>query len=445
MGCGERAVCTVAAGACVAAAPCAMCASSPQRHHHRAPGWGAPPMSFFEATLVTAPGDGVAPAVLLSLGAARPQAQYLFNVPEGFARLALEHRVRPGLGLRAAFAADAGSALAGVGGLLMRLRGEGHGQLHIVGPQGACRVDRSAEAGRPWCCCCATGRRALSTAPPPPSATPTAGTAAAVLSLRHFIQWSHPAVLLSECCEWEQPIAYEDEHVVVAALWRPPGLGGHWPAPSWLLPPAPPAHQPEPPLNGASGSSSSSSDSDESSSNSSSSSTEEEDESDSTSSSEHEDAQQQQQQRQQSSMFDDLDRLLTQPHSRGRAGARQEVIACLASATPAARPSARPRPPAPSQPASPAVPQQQQHTPADPPGVAVVDGRRYVQPANGQGINAWVLDKLGRRGAAAGASAAAPPPPPLRRTASQLASSSSSSAKSWAGCCTSRQQTSCCW
>lgn len=32
--------------------------------------------------------------------------QYLFNVPEGFARLVLEHRIRPGAGLRAAFATD---------------------------------------------------------------------------------------------------------------------------------------------------------------------------------------------------------------------------------------------------------------------------------------------------------------------------------------------------
>jgi hypothetical protein len=30
--------------------------------------------------------------------------QYLFNVPEGFARLVLEHRVRPGMGLRAILA-----------------------------------------------------------------------------------------------------------------------------------------------------------------------------------------------------------------------------------------------------------------------------------------------------------------------------------------------------
>ena len=61
-----------------------------------------------QAHVVTAPGDGVAPALLLSLpgggsgasgggSAAMGQAaQYLFNVPEGFSRLALEHKLRPG-------------------------------------------------------------------------------------------------------------------------------------------------------------------------------------------------------------------------------------------------------------------------------------------------------------------------------------------------------------
>jgi hypothetical protein len=36
--------------------------------------------------------------------------QYLFNVPEGLARLSLEHRVRPGLALKAAFATDVSPA-----------------------------------------------------------------------------------------------------------------------------------------------------------------------------------------------------------------------------------------------------------------------------------------------------------------------------------------------
>ena len=56
--------------------------------------------------MITAPGDGVAPAVLLSLPAAvaaaasaasgHQRVQYLFNVPEGFSRLVLEHKLRPG-------------------------------------------------------------------------------------------------------------------------------------------------------------------------------------------------------------------------------------------------------------------------------------------------------------------------------------------------------------
>lgn len=62
-----------------------------------------------QAHLITAPGDGIGPAVLLSLGASSgggggsgrpgsqpPPPQYLFNVPEGFARLVLEHKLRPG-------------------------------------------------------------------------------------------------------------------------------------------------------------------------------------------------------------------------------------------------------------------------------------------------------------------------------------------------------------
>lgn len=63
-------------------------------------------MAFWSADLITAPGDGVSPAVLLSVGK-RLGGQYLFGVPEGFARLVLEHRIRPTLNLRAAFATDA--------------------------------------------------------------------------------------------------------------------------------------------------------------------------------------------------------------------------------------------------------------------------------------------------------------------------------------------------
>lgn len=43
--------------------------------------------------VVSAPGDGVGPCALLGAGPRSPQL--LVNVPEGFARLVLEHRVRP--------------------------------------------------------------------------------------------------------------------------------------------------------------------------------------------------------------------------------------------------------------------------------------------------------------------------------------------------------------
>jgi hypothetical protein len=41
--------------------------------------WSAAAATEADATVICAPGDGVPPSVLLST----PQAQYLFNVPEG--------------------------------------------------------------------------------------------------------------------------------------------------------------------------------------------------------------------------------------------------------------------------------------------------------------------------------------------------------------------------
>lgn len=114
-----------------------------------------------------------------------------------------------------------------------------------------------------------------------------------VTSLRHFIHWKHPAVLISELSEWETPLCYEasacpafapaacqrrallhlccslaagsclrcslmngtvlhtyqggllgcplilqDEHIAVAALWKASLVPELWPAPEWLLGPA---------------------------------------------------------------------------------------------------------------------------------------------------------------------------------------------------------------
>lgn len=54
--------------------------------------------------LIGAPGDGVEPSLLLTTG--NNSAQYLFEVPEGFSRLALESKVRPTGKLRACFTSE---------------------------------------------------------------------------------------------------------------------------------------------------------------------------------------------------------------------------------------------------------------------------------------------------------------------------------------------------
>ena len=148
-----------------------------------------------EADLITAPGDGLAPAILLTLNAPlRPQ--YLFNVPEGFSRYTLEHKIRPGLGLRAVFCSDL-SLATGLSGLCMRLRGEGHGQVEVMGPP---------------------------------------GTIPFVSSLKNFVHWKHPAVLVSEIREQQQDeCCYSDEHVEVYPLWNSSKSGiVDWKLPEWL-------------------------------------------------------------------------------------------------------------------------------------------------------------------------------------------------------------------
>ncbi len=162
-----------------------------------------------EAELITAAGDGLGPALLLTLPE-RLRPQYLFNVPEGFSRFALEHKIRPGLGLRATFIADLASAT-GLPGLIMRLRGEGHGQVEVLGPP---------------------------------------GTLPFVSSLRHFVHWRHPAVLVAEIAPlgatmasnrgqkaggsgaMSVPEVYADEHVAAVALWT--GGGGAGLPAEWL-------------------------------------------------------------------------------------------------------------------------------------------------------------------------------------------------------------------
>eukprot|EP00850_Spirogloea_muscicola_P002668 SM000010S04306 [mRNA] locus=s10:832787:837561:- [translate_table: standard] len=192
----------------------------------------------FEATLVQAAAEAVGPALLLS-SRRRGGPQYLFNAPEGFARLALEHRARPTGRLAAllltslrphaavrrpsalsAFATSSqrgraasklcswGSAgkpaqsahhhsdahwqqhscaprmrkgrpeiIAGTGGLLLRLSQDGHGRLAVCGPPGTARY---------------------------------------VHALRHFVRWLHPKVFITHVVGEEA--VFEDEHVLAVPL-----------------------------------------------------------------------------------------------------------------------------------------------------------------------------------------------------------------------------------
>lgn len=91
------------------------------------------------ALFLTAPEDGVAPSILLTVqdDRGKPFAQYLYNIPDGASRLMLEHRARPGLQLNALFLSGTSPAEAGgLGSLVLRLKQDGHANLQLVGPHG---------------------------------------------------------------------------------------------------------------------------------------------------------------------------------------------------------------------------------------------------------------------------------------------------------------------
>ncbi|KXZ48095.1 hypothetical protein GPECTOR_30g190 [Gonium pectorale] len=136
-----------------------------------------------ESKWVTAPHDGVATALLFTVrrgGAHTIPVQYLVNVPEGFSRLVLEHRCRPGPGLRAALLTDLSQAAqGGLAGLLLRLRQDGHSLLRLLGP---------------------------------------AGLQDAVDGLSHFVRFTHPTIEVSCLTAADQGVAYEDECLEVRPL-----------------------------------------------------------------------------------------------------------------------------------------------------------------------------------------------------------------------------------
>ncbi|EFJ39947.1 hypothetical protein VOLCADRAFT_100305 [Volvox carteri f. nagariensis] len=119
--------------------------------------------------------------------------QYLINAPEGFARLVLEHRCRPGPGLRALFLTDLSQAAqGGLGGLLLRLRQDGHAALRLVGP---------------------------------------AGLYDTVEGLSYFVRCTHPALELTMLTSAQQGCVYDDECLEVRPVWRNSLL---WQVPPWL-------------------------------------------------------------------------------------------------------------------------------------------------------------------------------------------------------------------
>ncbi|KAK9822566.1 hypothetical protein WJX74_005522 [Apatococcus lobatus] len=135
----------------------------------------------FEIKLVHAPGDGVAPAVLVSVAPSRKGPEYLFNAPEGFPRLVLEHKCRPSARLRAVFATSCQQqSLGGFAGLMMRLKADGHDKIDLFGPPGTIR---------------------------------------AVHALRHFTTWLHPKVYATEVAGSGPAVIYQDDFVEVRPLF----------------------------------------------------------------------------------------------------------------------------------------------------------------------------------------------------------------------------------
>lgn len=86
---------------------------------------------------VAGPGEGLAPLVILNVedgdtGRTRSSV-YLFGAGEGCSRTLLEHKIRPGRSLKAIFSSNiTSSSSGGIGGLILRLKQDGHGQVRLL-------------------------------------------------------------------------------------------------------------------------------------------------------------------------------------------------------------------------------------------------------------------------------------------------------------------------
>jgi hypothetical protein len=86
--------------------------------------------------------DRVAPSINLKVqsthNGAKCRGEYIFGVGEGLSRAMLEHKARPSSDLRAIFAATVSDFhMGGLGGLLLRLRADGHRQVGLCAGAGA--------------------------------------------------------------------------------------------------------------------------------------------------------------------------------------------------------------------------------------------------------------------------------------------------------------------
>ncbi|KAH9320506.1 hypothetical protein KI387_015145 [Taxus chinensis] len=132
----------------------------------------------YHVRLIQADADGVAPSLLLSAPNNGPQ--YLFNVPDGFSRLVLEHKLRPSGRLASVFLTSLRPHCAGgLGGLLLRLAGDGHGQVQLIGPD------------------C---------------------TSAYLHALRHVIYWRHPKVFICDCQPFRPSPVFDDDFVTICPI-----------------------------------------------------------------------------------------------------------------------------------------------------------------------------------------------------------------------------------
>jgi ribonuclease Z len=93
--------------------------------------------------VVGSPASGVSPAVLLFL----EKHRILFNVPEGFQRVAFESKVRLGKLRHVMLTRIAAGTLAGLPGLFLTLADSGLKELYVRGPSG---LDQALHAARPF-------------------------------------------------------------------------------------------------------------------------------------------------------------------------------------------------------------------------------------------------------------------------------------------------------